>query len=93
VNQAPSKLKSKALLLEPTSSIIHISCSTYKAVSSEMIILISDVGMPVVQVFSLIVLTAKVVSCTTVQRVFIVEMCNCKHVKENILMYVKFFKK
>jgi hypothetical protein len=43
--------------------------------SSEMIILISDVGMPVVQEFSLIVLTAKVVSYTSVQRVFIVEMC------------------
>jgi hypothetical protein len=74
VNQAFSNLKSEALLLEPNSSIIHISCITYKTVSSATIILISDVGMPVMLEFSLIALTTKVVSYTTVQRVFIVEM-------------------
>jgi len=68
VNQALSDLKSEALLLEPTSSIIHISCSTYKTVSSVMIVLIYDVGMPVVLEFSLLALTTKVVSYTTVQR-------------------------
>jgi hypothetical protein len=73
-NQALSDLKSEALLLEPTSSIIHISCSTYKTVSSAMIILIYNVGMPVVLEFSLLALTTKVVSYTTVQRVFIAEM-------------------
>ena len=74
MNQALSGMKSKTLLLEPTSSIIHISCSTYKTVSSAMIILISDACMPVVLGFSLIALTTKVVSYTTVQRVFTVEM-------------------
>jgi hypothetical protein len=74
VNQALSNWKSEALLLEPTSSTIHISCSTYKTASSAMIILIYDVGMPVVLVVSLLALTTKVVSYTTVQKVFIVEM-------------------
>jgi len=74
VNQALSDLKSEALLLEPTSSIIHISCSTYKTVSSVMIVLIYDVGMSVVLEFSLLALTTKVVSYTIVQRVFIAEM-------------------
>jgi hypothetical protein len=74
VNQALSNLKSKALLLEPTSSIIHISCSIYKTMCSATIILISDGGMPVVLEFSLIALTTKVVSYTTVQRVFIAKV-------------------
>jgi hypothetical protein len=65
----------------------------YKTVSSETIILISDVGMPLVQEFSFILLNAKAMSYTSVQRVFILEMCQCKNVKENILMYVMFFKK
>jgi hypothetical protein len=91
VNQAPSKLKSEAILLEPTFSIINISCSTYKTVSSAMIILISDVGMPVVLVFSLIALIAKVVSYTTVQRVFIAEICKCTDIIGSILMYMMFF--
>jgi len=93
VNQALSGMKSKTLLLEPTSSIIHISCSTYKTVSSAMIILISDACMPVVLGFSLIALTTKVVSYTTVQRVFTVEMWKCKDSIEYILMYVMFFNK
>jgi hypothetical protein len=42
--------------------------------SSATIILISNIGMPVVLEFSLIALTTKVVSYTTVQRVFIAGM-------------------
>ena len=61
--------------------------------SSATIILISDVGMPVMLEFSLIALTTKVVSYTTVQRVFIVEMWKCKDIIEYILMYLMFFKK
>ena len=61
--------------------------------SSATIILISDVGMPVVLEFTLIALTTKVVSYTTEQRVFIAEMWKCKDIIKYILMYVMFFKK
>ena len=49
--------------------------------------------MPVMLEFSLIALTTKVVSYTTVQRVFIVEMWKCKDIIEYILMYLMFFTK
>lgn len=61
--------------------------------SSATIILISNIGMPVVLEFSLIALTTKVVSYTTVQRVFIAGMWKCKDIIEYILMYMMFFKK
>jgi len=86
-------MKSEAVLLEPTSSIIHIGCSTYKTACSAMIILIFDACMPVVLELSWIALTTKVVSYTTVQRVFTVEMWKCKDIIGYIFMYVTFFKK
>lgn len=49
--------------------------------------------MPVVLEFSWIALTTKVVSYTTVQRVFTVEIWKCKNIIQYIFMYVMFFKK